>query len=160
MCMKKKVLFVCMGNICRSPAADGIFADMVAAKGLSGSFEIDSAGTYGGHAGELPDRRMMEAGVKRGYNFTHRSRQVRPDDFDRFDIILAMDDRNYEHLFRMAPSLEAREKIRRMVEFGPHKGYNHIPDPYYEGREGFELVLDLLEHHCSALLDYLTGQSV
>lgn len=158
--MEKSVLFVCMGNICRSPAADGIFSDMVAARGLSAGYYIDSAGTYGGHAGELPDKRMREAGVRRGYDFTHRSRQVSPDDFHKFDIILAMDDRNYEHLFRMAPTLEAREKIHRMVEFGGQKGYNHIPDPYYEGREGFDLVLDLLEHHCAALLDLLTNQSV
>lgn len=153
--MEKKVLFVCLGNICRSPAAEGIFSGMVASRGLAGCYYIDSAGTYGGHRGELPDARMRKAGAARGYDFTHRSRPVSPEDFGWFDIILAMDDSNYENLFRMAPTLEAREKIHRMVEFGTRKDYSYIPDPYYEGSEGFELVLDLLEDHCAGLLDQL-----
>lgn len=153
--MDKKVLFVCMGNICRSPAAEGIFSDMVAARGLSSTYYIDSAGTYGGHRGELPNPTMREAGRRRGYDFTHRSRLVSPNDFDRFDIILAMDDNNYQDLFYMAPTLEARDKIRRMVEFGSRRDYTYIPDPYYGGVDGFELVLDLLENHCAGLLDYM-----
>lgn len=143
---------MCLGNICRSPAAEGIFRMLVEGRGVSEDFAIDSAGTYGGHAGELPDPRMREAASRRGYLLTHRSRPVRPDDFDRFDIIIAMDDSVYERLNRLAPTVEARQKIYRMVEFGTRTDYDHIPDPYYEGRQGFELVLDLLEDACEGLL--------
>lgn len=142
-----------MGNICRSPAAEGVFRSIVDARGDAGGFEIDSAGTYGGHAGELPDSRMREAARRRGYELTHRSRQVRRDDFARFDMIIAMDDANYHNLFRLAPNVEDREKIFRMVEFANRSDYDHIPDPYYEGSEGFELVMDLLEDACQGLFD-------
>lgn len=154
---KKRILFVCLGNICRSPAADGILHSMVAAKGWDGRFEIDSAGTYGGHRGDLPDPRMRSAAARRGYTLTHRARQVSEEDFDRFDLIVAMDDMNYETLYRLAPSREAAGKICRMVEFCrrfPDRTY--VPDPYYEGREGFELVLDMLEDGCRGILERLT----
>ncbi len=147
-----KILFVCLGNICRSPAAEGIMRDLVAKRGLEG-FEIDSAGTYGGHAGDLPDARMRAAALKRGYHLTHRSRQVRTEDFDRFDRILVMDDSNYERVHRLAPTTEAAAKIYRMTEFcRRHPGADHVPDPYYEGAQGFEKVLDLLEDACEGLL--------
>ena len=146
---KTSVLFVCLGNICRSPAADGILRRMVSDSGLSDLVEIDSAGTYGGHAGDLPDPRMRRAASLRGYDLRHRARQVREEDFDRFDMIVAMDDMNYEALHRLAPSREAAQRIFRMTEFcRQHPGRTHVPDPYYEGREGFELVLDLLEDGC------------
>ena len=152
----KRVLFVCLGNICRSSAADEIFRSQTIARGLEGEFEIDSAGTYGGHAGELPDPRMRAAGKKRGYNFTHRSRKVRSDDFDHFDLLLAMDDSVYESLSRLAPSVEGLQKLERMADYIPaHFGYDFVPDPYYEGADGFELVLDMLEEGCSVLLDKL-----
>lgn len=152
----KRVLFVCLGNICRSSAADEIFRCQTIARGLEGEFEIDSAGTYGGHAGELPDPRMRAAGKKRGYNFTHRSRKVRSDDFDHFDLLLAMDDSVYESLSRLAPSVEGLQKLERMADYIPaHFGYDFVPDPYYEGADGFELVLDMLEEGCSVLLDKL-----
>ena len=102
--MKTRILFVCLGNICRSPAAEGIMRRIVERRGLSGTFGIDSAGTYGGHRGELPDPRMRSAASRRGYALTHRSRQVREEDFDRFDMIVAMDDMNYESLNRLAPT--------------------------------------------------------
>lgn len=151
--MKQKILFVCLGNICRSPAAEGIFRNMVVRRGLADEFEIDSAGTYGGHAGELPDPRMRKAGAARGYDFDSRSRQIRRSDFDDFDRIIVMDDSNYERVHRLAASPEDVEKIHRMVEFQTRHNADHVPDPYYEGAEGFEIVLDLLEDCCEGALN-------
>lgn len=151
-----KILFVCLGNICRSSAADEIMRRKVVEAARNEEFEIDSAGTYGGHAGEMPDPRMRAAGHKRGYNFTHRSRKVRREDFDHFDLLLAMDDSVYESLSRLAPSPEALNKLERMADYIPkHFGYDYVPDPYYEGAEGFELVLDMLEEGCDELLERL-----
>lgn len=153
----RKILFVCLGNICRSSAADEIMRQKAISRGLGESFTIDSAGTYGGHAGELPDARMRAAGKRRGYDFTHRSRRVRSDDFERFDLLLAMDDSVYESLSRLAPSVDALQKLERMADYLPaHFGFDYVPDPYYEGAEGFELVLDMLEEGCDVLLDRLT----
>lgn len=153
---KKSILFVCLGNICRSPAAEGILRHMAAARGVADRLEIDSAGTYGGHRGDLPDPRMRHAAARRGYALTHRARQVCAEDFDRFDCIVAMDDMNYETLHRLAPSRDAARKVFRMVEFcRRHPDRTYVPDPYYEGHEGFELVLDLLEDGCEGLLDRL-----
>lgn len=153
--MKTRILFVCLGNICRSPAADGIMHSIVQRKGLADRFEIDSAGTYGGHRGELPDARMRSAASRRGYTLTHRARQVREADFDCFDLIVAMDDMNYESLNRLAPSREAARKIFRMTEFcRRHPDRTYVPDPYYEGHEGFELVLDMLEDGCEGILQF------
>lgn len=155
---KIRVLFVCLGNICRSPAAEGVFRALAEERGLADRFIIDSAGLYGGHAGELPDKRMRVHATRRGYNLTHRSRPVSASDFDNFDIILSMDDSNYSRLRNMAPSIDAENKVRRMTDFCRlHPGWDHVPDPYYEGAEGFELVLDLLEDSCSGLLDSLTS---
>lgn len=127
---------------------------IVEREGLGAEFEIDSAGTYGGHAGDLPDPRMRAAGKKRGYNFTHRSRKVRSEDFEHFDLLLAMDDSVYESLSRLAPSVEALQKLERMANYIPrHFGYDYVPDPYYEGAEGFELVLNMLEEGCEELYE-------
>ncbi len=154
--MKTRILFVCLGNICRSPAAEGVLRAMAEHRGCADRLEIDSAGTYGGHAGDLPDARMRRAALARGYRLTHRARRVREEDFDRFDLLIAMDDNNYEDLFRLAPSRQDGEKIFRMVEFcRNHPGQSYVPDPYYEGHEGFERVLDLLEDGCAGLLDRL-----
>ena len=154
--MKTRILFVCLGNICRSPAAEGIMRRIVEGRGLSGTFGIDSAGTYGGHRGELPDPRMRRAAARRGYELTHRARPLREADFERFDRIVVMDDCNYEAAHRLAPSRELAGKIYRMTEFCRRSPqWDHVPDPYYEGREGFELVLDLLEDACEGLLDDL-----
>lgn len=123
---------------------------------LAHLIEIDSAGTYGGHAGERSDVRMRRAAAARGIEMTHRARQVREEDFDRFDMIIAMDDNNYEALFRLAPDREAQQKIFRFREFLRHNpDWSYIPDPYYEGHEGFELVLDLLEDGCATLVEQL-----
>lgn len=155
--MKNSVLFVCLGNICRSPAAEQIMRSIVCREGRADDFEIDSAGTYSGHAGQLPDERMRAAALQRGYRLTHRARTVREEDFDRFDHIVVMDDNNYETMHRLAPSREAARRIFRMTEFcSRHPDRTYVPDPYYEGREGFERVLDMLEDGCEGLFERLT----
>ncbi|MBQ1986821.1 MAG: low molecular weight phosphotyrosine protein phosphatase [Muribaculaceae bacterium] len=153
---KVNVLFVCLGNICRSPAAQGVMQRMIDERGLGDRFYLDSAGTYGGHAGELPDRRMRVHAQRRGYNLTHRSRRVTGQDFEDFDVIVAMDSSNRYNLQEMAASVEEAGKIIMMGDYIRHyQHYDHIPDPYYEGAEGFELVLNLLEDACEALLEEL-----
>lgn len=150
---KYKVLFVCLGNICRSPAAQGIFEHIVRENGMDDCIEADSAGTYSGHRGELPDKRMRTAALYRGFALTHRSRPVSGLDFLDFDLIVAMDDQNYEDLMHLAPSVEATHKIRRMSEFLKTRKMSYVPDPYYMGAEGFSLVLDLLEDGCRNLYE-------
>lgn len=155
-----RILFVCLGNICRSAAANGIMEQMVQQQGLDDAIGIDSAGTYGGHAGELPDPRMRTAAANRGYNLTHRSRKVREDDFYDFDMIIVMDDSNYENVARLAPERKYLDKVYRFVEFSKNfPEWSYVPDPYYEGREGFELVLDMLEDGCSELLRQLKSEN-
>ncbi|MDO4714702.1 MAG: low molecular weight protein-tyrosine-phosphatase [Bacteroidales bacterium] len=156
--METKLLFVCLGNICRSPMAEGVMRHLVAQADLSDVFSIDSAGTYGGHAGELPDPRMRQAAHSRGYTLTHRSRQVCVDDFENFDLLIAMDDSNYDNLRRLAPTLEAQGRIHRMADYLTHHKADHIPDPYYGGTEGFAHVIDLLEEACANLLETLRRQ--
>ena len=148
---KYRLLFVCLGNICRSPAAQGIFESVVAARGASDRFEADSAGIYSGHQGQLPDRRMRSAAAERGYDLVHRARPVSSMDFLDFDLVIAMDDQNYEDLMHLAPSVEATHKIKRMASYLTTHSISYIPDPYYMGRDGFELVLDLLEEACTNL---------
>lgn len=150
---KTKILFVCLGNICRSPAAQGVMERLVEEQGLTDKYEIDSAGLYGGHAGDLPDSRMRVHARKRGLELTHRSRQVRESDFERFDIIVAMDDSNYDRLRRLAPTLREEKKVVKMADyFTLHPWEDCVPDPYYEGAEGFEKALDLIEDGCNTLL--------
>ena len=152
-----KVLFVCLGNICRSPAADGIMHAIVESKGESPLWDIDSAGTGRYHIGDLPDRRMRLHARQRGYELTHRARQVTEADFDRYDLIIGMDGANVADLRRLAPTPEAQAKVHAMAEyFSPRALYDYVPDPYYEGAEGFELVLDLLEDACANLYTTLT----
>ena len=154
--MKQRILFVCLGNICRSPAAEAMMQMLVERDGLADMVVLDSAGTYGGHSGERSDARMRRAAAARGIDITHRARQVREEDFERFDMIIAMDDNNYEALFCLAPDRAAQQKIYRFREFlRRNPNWSYIPDPYYEGHEGFELVLDLLEDGCSTLLENL-----
>lgn len=152
---KTKLLFVCLGNICRSPAAQAVMQEIVDRDEELQFIELDSAGTYGGHAGDLPDSRMRIHAEKRGYVLTHRSRQIRNSDFDRFDMILAMDDRNYDDLRAMAPDAESERKIYRMTDFCRQLAVDHIPDPYYRGSSGFEQVLDILEDACVGLSEFL-----
>lgn len=154
--MKQRILFVCLGNICRSPAAEAMMQVLVERHGLTERVILDSAGTYGGHSGERSDPRMRRAAEARGIPMTHRARQVREEDFERFDMLIAMDDNNYENLFRLAPNRDYHSKIYRFREFlRHHSEWSYIPDPYYEGQEGFELVLDLLEDGCTTLIERL-----
>lgn len=153
---KIRVLFVCLGNICRSPAADGIMHAVVERHGAETRWEIDSAGTGGWHVGDLPDERMRAHGRRRGYDFRHVCRQVRTSDFDNYDLIIGMDDNNVSNLRCMAPTLEDAAKVVPMATFLDSRRYYAVPDPYYEGAEGFELVLDLLEQGCENLYNRLS----
>ncbi len=155
---KYKILFVCLGNICRSPAGEGIMKILVEEARLNDKIEIDSAGTSGYHNGELPDKRMRQHGLRRGYNFDSLSRRFTATDFDNFDLILAMDDSNFHNIMSLSPDLESQKKVRRMVEYSQKYSHDHIPDPYYSGADGFELVLDLLEDACASLLAQIKTQ--
>ena len=146
-----KILFVCLGNICRSPMAETVFERIVSDNGASDCFEIDSAGLIGFHAGEPADQRMQRHARRHGYTITHRSRPIREHDFFDFDYIVAMDEDNVSRLNRMAPTLEAQGKIVRMCDFLTHHEADHVPDPYYGGDQGFEHVIDLLEDACSEM---------
>ncbi len=146
-----KVLFVCLGNICRSPAAEGVMKALVAEKHDEKRWTIDSAGTGGWHIGNLPDSRMRAHAYRRGLSLDHICRKVREGDFDDFDLIIGMDSGNISRLREIAPSPEAQSKIMCMADwFGDFSRYDCVPDPYYEGSEGFELVLDML---CDATLN-------
>ncbi|MCI6159718.1 MAG: low molecular weight phosphotyrosine protein phosphatase [Prevotellaceae bacterium] len=154
--MKTRLLFVCLGNICRSPAADAVMNHLVKTHDLESKFYIDSAGIGAWHAGQLPDRRMRQHGEARGYQFTHRARQVKREDFDRFDFIIGMDKENLKDLHRLAPSQKATRKILCLADFlRHHPGQATVPDPYYGGEKDFEFALDLIEDACEGLLDTL-----
>jgi len=150
---KIKILFVCLGNICRSPSAEGIMKKIIRERGLESQFYIDSAGILNYHEGELPDGRMRAHARRRGYELTSRSRPVKFDDFMDFDLIIGMDDRNIADLKRLAPDSDSVQKIHRMTEFCTRFSFDHVPDPYYGGTDGFELVLDLLEDACEGIID-------
>lgn len=155
---KPRILFVCLGNICRSPAAQGITEKMASERGIA--VECDSAGFYGGHAGDLPDSRMREAAFGRGYRLEHRARKIKSYDLDDFDIVIGMDDYNISDLHRLADTEDRDRRIVRMTDFAVnHPEYDTVPDPYYEGAAGFQLVLNLLEDACGALLDEIESQS-
>ena len=149
----KRILFVCLGNICRSSTAEAVMKHLVSQAGRELEFEIDSAGILSYHRGELPDPRMRAHAARRGYTLDHRSRPVCTDDFLHFDLIIGMDDRNLDDLRDRAPSPEACRKICRMTDYCTRYTWaDHVPDPYYGGAEGFEQVLDLLEDACAGLL--------
>ena len=150
-----KILFICLGNICRSPAAQGIMEKLIADRGLQDRFYVDSAGTYGGHSGSLPDQRMRVHARRRGYELTHRSRQVTGRDFDTFDLIVVMDRSNLHGLRCMKEVVDEQKVVESARYLRIHPGHDCVPDPYYDGAEGFELVLDLLEDACAGLLDEL-----
>lgn len=153
---KNKILFVCLGNICRSPSAEAVMKAIIEKNGSDHFFEIDSAGVIGAHAGEPADARMKKHARKRGYQLTSISRPVVPSaDFDYYDLIVGMDDQNIRDLRAMAPDETARGKIVKMTDFSSTLGYREVPDPYYGGDAGFELVLDLLEDACQGLYHHL-----
>lgn len=147
------VLFVCLGNICRSPTAHGVFERLVEQAGLVGQVRVDSAGTAATHAGELPDSRSRAVAKARGLDLTHRARQIVREDFQRFDLLVAMDGRNHGHLVAMAPDAAARNKVKLLRDYEPGGGpAQDVPDPYYGGDDGFARVLDLCEAACAGLL--------
>ena len=154
--MKKRILFVCQGNICRSPSAEAIFNEKVKRAGLSKKYSCDSAGTIAYHSGEAADARMQQYAIKRGYKLNSISRKINANnDFDAFDLIIAMDDENLMDLQRMARGKGVDEKIFKMTDFCSPYEYESVPDPYYGGGSGFELVLDLLENACDGLISHL-----
>lgn len=153
--MKVKVLFVCLGNICRSPAAEGIFTHLVRRQGLQEAFEIDSAGISGYHAGERADARMRAHATRRGYQLTSLSRPVAAEDFDYFDYIIGMDEHNRDQLKARAIISQHLQKIHLLTDFAPDCGADHVPDPYYGGDAGFEHVLDLIETCTPRLLEHI-----
>lgn len=146
-----RVLFVCLGNICRSPAAEGLFLDHVAKSGHGHRIAIDSAGTGGWHAGDLPDARMRQAAARRGIRLESRARQVRRDDFEKFDLIVAMDRDNLADLAALGRARPGQLFLLSEL-LGP-EWPEDVPDPYYGGPEGFEKVLDMVTAALPALLD-------
>jgi protein-tyrosine phosphatase len=156
--MAIKVLFVCLGNICRSPAAEGAFRHVVAEAGLDGTFEIDSAGTGAWHEGEPADRRAREAGHQRGIEVRSIARQITPGDYETFDHIFAMDGSNRRLLLQQAPR-QHRHKIRLFRDFDPEGRGEDVPDPYYGNREHFDEVFDIATRTARALLDELRPAS-
>jgi len=146
-----RILFVCLGNICRSPAAEGVFRHLTEETGAAHHFELDSAGTGAWHEGERADRRMRAAAERRGIALTSIARQVRPVDFDRFDYILAMDASNLEDLRALAPP-HHHDKIRLFRDYDPDGRGQDVPDPYYGGLEGFDEVLDIVTRTGRAIL--------
>ena len=150
----RRVLFVCLGNICRSPTGEGVLRRVVERRGLAEVVEIDSAGTGAWHAGEPADRRMRSAAAERGYELTSRARQVSAGDFDHFDLIVAMDRANLGDLRGLDPG-DARAELRLFSDFLPPGSPEDVPDPYYGGPQGFDRVIDLIEQGAETLLDHL-----
>lgn len=149
------ILLVCMGNICRSPTAEGVLRDKLAAAGLLDRVRLDSAGTHDYHVGKAPDQRAQEAAGRRGYDLSMlRARQVSHRDCKEFDLILAMDEDNYRNLLRDCPD-EQRHKVRLFLSFSRQYANQEVPDPYYGGSQGFERVLDMVEDAAQGIIDSL-----
>jgi protein-tyrosine phosphatase len=153
------VLFVCLGNICRSPTADAVLRQRIEGRGLAHLIAVDSCGTGGWHVGNSPDARAVAAGHSRGYDLSPlRARQVVNEDFERFDYILAMDEDNLAELEQIMPAT-FRGHLGLLLDFGDDSGPRSVPDPYYGGEDGFEAVLDMIETACDGLLDHIHGQA-
>jgi protein-tyrosine phosphatase len=152
--MKKvSVLFVCLGNICRSPTAEGVFRHLLREEGLDEQVLTDSAGTHAYHVGEQPDRRAQATARSRGIDLSDlRARKALADDFEKFDYVLAMDNENYHNLSSICPPQHA-EKLKMFLEFAPHLNRSDVPDPYYGGPQGFDQVFDMVEQASRGLLE-------
>jgi protein-tyrosine phosphatase len=157
---RRRVLFVCMGNICRSPTAEGVFRKLLAERAPELDVQIDSAGTHGYHAGASPDPRACRAAERRGVDLKPlRARRVVAQDFEHFELVLAMDEQNLQFLLEACPA-EYRDRVRLFMEFAPHVAQRDVPDPYYGGSSGFERVLDLVEEAAAGLLEHLRRTEV
>jgi protein-tyrosine phosphatase len=154
-----RICFVCLGNICRSPTAEGVFRKLAVDAALEARLTIDSAGTGAWHVGELPDPRSRDAASRRGYDLTHRARKFTPGDFDRFDLVLAMDRDNYDSLQRLARGRTHVPPIRLLRSFDASAPADaEVPDPYSGEDDGFEHVLDICERACRGLLDHVRAR--
>jgi len=151
-----KILFVCLGNICRSPAAEGYFNHLLKQENLGDNYLVDSAGTSAYHEGAPADGRMTEAASERGYKLESISRAFKSkSDFESFDLILTMDDDNLADVISVSPDKESEQKIHQMVDFCTKHDVSEVPDPYYKGVDGFELTLDIIEDACEGLLEQI-----
>ena len=156
--MTVKILFVCLGNICRSPTAEAVFSGLAEQQGMLDQLQVDSAGTSSYHIGENPDGRATAAAQNRGYKMSHLvGRQVKREDFDNFDYVLAMDNANLRDLRRNCPAVH-QEKIQLFLKYGQRFQETEVPDPYYGGPEGFDRVLDLIEDASQGLLDAIKAR--
>jgi protein-tyrosine phosphatase len=154
-----RILFVCLGNICRSPLAEGVFRHLVRQRGLEAHFHIDSAGTSGWHAGAPPDARSAETARLRGITLTGSSRKLTPGDLETFDYVIAMDAENLDGILALAGrSGGARARVHRLREWDPEPGDLDVSDPYYGGPKGFENVQDIVERSCAALLEHVVAE--
>lgn len=158
--MQYKLLFVCLGNICRSPSAENIMNHLIDRAGLTNSIICDSAGTSSYHIGSPPDRRMVASATGRGIAMKGCARQFRKQDFENFDLILAMDRENYADILYLDPAGKYRDKVRLMCDFCTHHTLKEVPDPYYGGADGFNHVIDLLLDACEGLLQYVTSEQL
>ena len=154
--MKTKLLFICLGNICRSPAAEGVMKLLVDQSNCADAYEIESAGIGNWHVGQLPDQRMRKCGAKRGYDFSSHAQQFKPNFFDHFDFIIVMDYMNYDDIISQARTEEDKEKVICLADhLQHHPGQKTVPDPYYGDTKDFEFALDLIEDGCKGLLKAL-----
>lgn len=155
----KKILFVCLGNICRSPAAEGVFKQYLISKNLEQDFIVDSCGTSAFHQGEKADRRMRSAALNRGIELNSLSRAFLKSDFKEFDPIVAMDDSNYNNLVAQAINEQQKSRIVKFCDYLDNNEYSEVPDPYYGGEQGFETVLDILQQGSEKLLNEIQNSN-
>ena len=156
--MTTRLLFVCLGNICRSPSAENIMRHLLTQRQMIAKISCDSAGTASYHVGNPPDRRMTAAAKRRSIDLVGQARQFEAADFEQFDWVLAMDKDNYANILRLDPTGKYRHKVKLMCEFCRHHSDPEVPDPYYGGPEGFDYVIDLLLDACEGFLDFLAQQ--
>jgi protein-tyrosine phosphatase len=157
---RTRILFVCLGNICRSPLAEAVFLGLARERGVEQLFEVDSAGTSGYHAGCSPDRRSVEAARRRGVQVEGTSRQITDDDLHRFDYVIVMDGDNYADVDQLKAAADGTARVHRLREWDPDADSLDVPDPYYGGATGFERVQHIVERSCAALLDALVEERV